>query len=253
MVQHSSIDHTGLTGVGTISYASNANSVASASAGGAATTQSRGDHVHLGVRSISHTSNTFSGPITFVAEGNLGITSPSTGTLAFKSISGAGGSSGSSGSLLSMDLIALWPSSASTATASESFSTTKPTHAFIAAEGTNGWLTNGTALPQWLRLQFPNAVICTSYALFPWYVDNYPGRAPKTWTFEGSNDGSSWTTLDTQTNYTAWASSTERTAFSFSNSTAYSYYRINISANQGNTYTGIGRMWLFGPVRIAQT
>ena len=103
MVQHSSIDHTGLTGVGTNSYASNANSVASASAGGAATTQSRGDHVHLGVRSISHTSNTFSGPITFVAEGNLGITSPSTGTLAFKATSGAAASGGGGGALVLLE------------------------------------------------------------------------------------------------------------------------------------------------------
>ena len=94
MVQHSTIDHTGLTGVSTVSYASNANSVADANTGGAATTQSRGDHVHLGVRSISHTSNTFSGPITITAEGDLGITSPSTGTLAFKAISGAGGGGG---------------------------------------------------------------------------------------------------------------------------------------------------------------
>lgn len=96
MVQHNTIDHTGLTGVSTVSYASNANSVAVANTGGAATTQSRGDHVHLGVRSISHTSNTFSGPVTFTTEGDLGITSPSTGTLAFKAISGAGGGAGGS-------------------------------------------------------------------------------------------------------------------------------------------------------------
>jgi len=94
MVQHNTIDHTGLTGVSTVSYASNANSVADANTGGAATTQSRGDHVHLGVRSIAHASNTFSGPITFTTEGDLGITSPSTGTLAFKAISGAGGGGG---------------------------------------------------------------------------------------------------------------------------------------------------------------
>ena len=96
MVQHNTIDHTGLTGVSTVSYASNVNSVAGANTGGAATTVTRGDHVHLGVRSITHASNTFSGPVTFTTEGDLGITSPSTGTLAFKAISGAGGGGGGS-------------------------------------------------------------------------------------------------------------------------------------------------------------
>lgn len=79
MVQHNQIDHSGITGVG-FSYASNANAVASGAAGGAATTVSRGDHVHLGVRSLAHTSNTFSGAITLTASGSLGITSPTPGT-----------------------------------------------------------------------------------------------------------------------------------------------------------------------------
>src|SRR3990167_783249 len=91
MVQHNTIDHTGLTGVTTVSYASNVNRVDIANVGGAASTVTRGDHVHLGVTSISHASNTFSGPVIFTTEGDLGITSPSTGTLAFKAISGAGG------------------------------------------------------------------------------------------------------------------------------------------------------------------
>lgn len=55
---------------------------------------------------------------------------------------------------------------------------------------------------------------------------------PKTWTFEGSNNGSSWTTLDTQTTVPAWAISEKRT-YTISNTTAYRYYRLNISANQG--------------------
>ena len=31
-------------------------------------------------------------------------------------------------------------------------------------------------------------------------TSSYPGRAPKSWSLLGSNDGVSWTTLDTQTN-----------------------------------------------------
>lgn len=138
-----------------------------------------------------------------------------------------------------------------TITASESFATTPPYSA--AYSYANGWLTNGSALPQWWKIQLPLALICNAYALVPWFADNYPGRALKTWTFEGSNDGSSWTTLDTQTNYTAWATASTPTRFSFTNTTAYLYYRVNISAVQTGPYTGIGRIWLWGPIRVAQT
>lgn len=57
--------------------------------------------------------------------------------------------------------------------------------------------------------------------------------APKDWTFEGSNNNSSWTVLDTQTSQTGWNVLHETRAYTFSNSTAYRYYRINITANGG--------------------
>ena len=105
MVQHNTIDHTGITGVSTVSYASNANAVSSTAAGGAATTVSRGNHVHLGVRQLAHTSNTFTGNITLTASGSLGITMPSAGTLNFNAVDTTGGGSGSgsgAGTLLAL-------------------------------------------------------------------------------------------------------------------------------------------------------
>lgn len=93
MVQHSSIDHTGVTGV-ISSYGSNANNVSSAGSAGAALGVSRADHVHVGVTSLSHTSNTWTGPITLVAEGSIGITKPNSTTIAVNA--GAGAGSGSS-------------------------------------------------------------------------------------------------------------------------------------------------------------
>ena len=47
MAQHRDINHTGLTGVSTVSYASNANQTSTANYGGDASTVSRGDHIHL--------------------------------------------------------------------------------------------------------------------------------------------------------------------------------------------------------------
>jgi len=80
----------------------------------------------------------------------------------------------------------------------------------------------------WLSYQFPTGKIIKRYGFFS-YFSNNPN--PRTWTFEGSNDGSTWTTLDTQTNFITTIS----TFYSFdisSNVTSYLYYRINISATQ---------------------
>lgn len=94
MVQHSSIDHSGLTGV-VSSYGSNANDVGLTSAGGAATTASRGDHVHRGVASVTHSSNTWYGPVTIVAQGSIGITKTNDTTVAINAVAGTSGAGSS--------------------------------------------------------------------------------------------------------------------------------------------------------------
>lgn len=67
--------------------------------------------------------------------------------------------------------------------------------------------------------------------------------APKDWTFEASETGS-WSgeevTLDTQTDVDDWEEATTTNyaskwkKFEFSNSTAYRYYRLNVSENNGH-------------------
>ena len=59
-------------------------------------------------------------------------------------------------------------------------------------------------------------------------------RAPKDWTFQGSNDKSTWADLDTQTNETGWTKGQSR-YYKFSNTTAYKYYKFNCTANNGNS------------------
>lgn len=56
------------------------------------------------------------------------------------------------------------------------------------------------------------------------------GRAPKAWAFLGSNDGTTWATLDTQTSETGWAANGESRYYQFANNTAYSYYKFNCTA-----------------------
>ncbi len=58
-------------------------------------------------------------------------------------------------------------------------------------------------------------------------------RAPKAWTFSGSNDGENWTALDTRSNETGWSASGESRMYSFGNDTAYLYYKFDCTALNG--------------------
>jgi len=93
----------------------------------------------------------------------------------------------------------------------------------------------------WLQYQLTSAKIVTKYTILNSY-NIY--CSPKDWTFQGSNNGTSWTTLDTQTNQTGWVLNTKRT-YSFSNSTPYSYYRINITSDNGGGAVVITQWELF--------
>jgi hypothetical protein len=68
--------------------------------------------------------------------------------------------------------------------------------------------------------------------------------APKSWTLQGSLDGSSWTTLDTRASETGWTDGEERT-YTFTNTTVYTYYRLLITANNGGTYMSVTRWALY--------
>jgi hypothetical protein len=88
------------------------------------------------------------------------------------------------------------------------------------------WSPTTGALPHWLRADLGTAKVAH------WYrVD--PGRAgsdPTAWTFQGTNDATfaTWTTLDTQTAQSFAASQTK--TYQFTNTTAYRWYRIHITA-----------------------
>jgi len=109
----------------------------------------------------------------------------------------------------------------------------------------DGWKTNGTLVGA-LGYQFPTALVVNAYELYP-INDSTNGinSYPKSWTFEGSNDGTTWDILDTQTNQKITGYTVVYGSYILSNTTAYTYYRINITANNGNaSYTSIGELKL---------
>lgn len=155
------------------------------------------------------------------------------GVIAASYVAGAGASYDSEvlseASLLCFPKLSDSGSMKRTATASTNFTGEIPANAFDGSAATR-WTTNtGAAGVGWLRMEFWVSVVLTEYRILR--RDDLPLRNPKTWTFEGSNDGSSWTTLDTQTGI-LWPTPGQTQAFAFSNSTAYLYYRINVTAAQ---------------------
>lgn len=95
----------------------------------------------------------------------------------------------------------------------------------------------------WVQFVADNAAVVTSYSVTS--ANDFPERDPKNWVFEASTNGSSWTTLDTQTNQTFVARFAKKT-YSFSNTGSYRYYRLRVTANNGGPYFQISELQIFG-------
>lgn len=87
-----------------------------------------------------------------------------------------------------------------------------------------------SATSGWLRYQFAEAQTCTAYAIM-----GDGTQAPRDWTIRGSNNGTDWDDLDAQTG----ENPTTLTAYTFANETAYLYYEIVWTTNNGSTASGI--------------
>ncbi len=95
----------------------------------------------------------------------------------------------------------------------------------------------------WLQVDFGVPRVVNKYVITARNDRSASTLSPKTWTFEGSNDGTNWVVLDTRTDETDWFAA-QRREYVFYNSKAYRYYRINITANNGATQTAIGELEL---------
>lgn len=60
------------------------------------------------------------------------------------------------------------------------------------------------------------------------------GGNTTSWQLDGSNDGSSWTTLDSGTTSSSFGQTITRTSATINTSTAYRYHRVGLSGNGSN-------------------
>lgn len=124
-------------------------------------------------------------------------------------------------SICNFDLDVSGTPSASSGQASAAFDEDDTLH--WSATGING---------EWLQYDFgvDNEKTITSVALTAMETDL--NQLPQDFTIEASNDGNSWTTLQTVTGETNWAARETR-VFTFVNPTAYRYWRLAFTAANG--------------------
>lgn len=108
------------------------------------------------------------------------------------------------------------------------------------------WLAAPTSVSSWLRVDFFATQVVRRYDISASF--DMPQLAPKSWTFEASNDGTNWDILDTRTSVANWTSA-ELRSYKFSNAKAYLSYRINVTlvenTGSGTGYTSIGELYLY--------
>ncbi len=69
-------------------------------------------------------------------------------------------------------------------------------------------------------------------------ANDHDPRDPRDWTLYGSNDGEAWVALDVRTNEDMPDRNTYYT-YTFNNTTPYSYYKLDVSSNNGEDAVGL--------------
>jgi len=106
------------------------------------------------------------------------------------------------------------------------------------------WYAVNNAIPAWLAYEFVTPVKVDKYAITS---RNYTIEdRPKTWKFEGTNDGgTTWVTLDSQTGITGWGRNERREFIISGNELRFKKYRLYIIASSNSVNIGIGELEMY--------
>ncbi len=96
---------------------------------------------------------------------------------------------------------------------------------------TTKWLDN--VGPTWVRVSFSTPRSLESYSITS--ANDYPSRDPYNWTLSGSNDGTTWTVIETRTAETFATRYLVRDFVLAQASAAYLHYRLDIVCKSGTT------------------
>ncbi|MFY0578038.1 GH92 family glycosyl hydrolase [Cystobacter fuscus] len=93
----------------------------------------------------------------------------------------------------------------------------------------------------WVQFKLKQPIAVKRYALSS--ANDAAERDPATWKLEGSQNGTSWTVIDQRGNE-SFTNRFETKTYTFANTTAYSYYRFNVTANRGASILQIAELVL---------
>ena len=122
-------------------------------------------------------------------------------------------------------------------------SANNPANAKYAFDQNSGsyWFYSGVL--GWLRYDLGHTETVQRYTVIS--STDLIGRDPKDWQFQGSNDGTNWTTLDTQSGQ-AFPNRIQMHSYTVASPGAYRWYRLNITSNNGDTsFTTLSEIGLY--------
>jgi hypothetical protein len=93
------------------------------------------------------------------------------------------------------------------------------------------YLTQGYAPGMWFQVKYNTPQVIGAYTFTS--GNDASERDPKTWRFEASNDGNTWTVLDNKVEY-FFSDRNQTKRFETTNTTPYTYYRVTVVSNNGS-------------------
>ncbi|TXK83826.1 GH92 family glycosyl hydrolase [Paenibacillus sp. N3.4] len=99
----------------------------------------------------------------------------------------------------------------------------------------------------WAQFKFDLPRVIVKYALTS--ANDAAGRDPKNWTLQGSNDGTTWNVLDTRTNQ-SFSSRFATNVYDFANTTAYLFYKLDITLNGGENIVQLAEVQLSDGIEL---
>ncbi|MBD8498872.1 DNRLRE domain-containing protein [Paenibacillus arenosi] len=107
------------------------------------------------------------------------------------------------------------------------------------------WTPGSTGGKGWIAIDIAMPANATGYLLGASDVNPHTDM-PKSWTFEGSDDGITWTVLDAQDNAPVWGQKHEKRKYDIKSPAAsFRWFRLNISSTHGG-WIGIGEIEIYG-------
>lgn len=103
------------------------------------------------------------------------------------------------------------------------------------------WMTNSNIVNGWIQLDLGSSMIFNCVRITSRNGVGYVTLSPKDFEILASNDNNTFTKLGTFNSNTAWKNYEQR-AFTFSNTTAYRYYRVDVLSNNGGVIVAINNI-----------